>query len=122
MKRLMKSFSYAFKGIGATLRSEPNFSIHLSVFVMVVAAGAYFRIPPAEWMLIILCSALVFSLEMVNTAIEKLCDHLHPEKHHSIGAVKDVAAGAVFIAAAASVFIGLMIFVPKIFKVLQVLP
>jgi len=56
---------------------------------------------------------MVISLEMVNTSLEKLSDHVHQDFHLAIKFVKDIAAGAVFISSIASFLIGLFIFIPK---------
>ena len=63
-------------------------------------------------MAVLFCIALVLSLEMLNTAVEKLADQTHPERHPQIGLVKDVAAGAVLWAAVLSVVIGAIVFWP----------
>lgn len=63
---------------------------------------------------VLLCIGLVMALEMVNAAIEKLCDRLHPDKHTDIKLVKDMAAGAVLWAAIISAIVGLIIFAPKL--------
>ncbi len=58
---------------------------------------------------------MILAVEGVNTAIEKLCDFIHPDYHERIGFIKDVAAGAVFFIAAMAVIIGLFIYIPKIY-------
>jgi len=72
-----------------------------------------------EWLFIILCSTLVLMLEMINTAIEQLCDLVTMEDHPLIKTIKDVSAAAVLLAAAASVATGLIIFLPKITDLLH---
>jgi diacylglycerol kinase len=57
---------------------------------------------------------LVVGAEMMNTAIENVVDLASPEQHPLAGKAKDIAAGAVLICAIISVFIGLLIFVPKV--------
>jgi diacylglycerol kinase (ATP) len=55
------------------------------------------------------------SLEGLNTALEQMADFVHPDQHQQIGRIKDMAAGAVFIAAVTAVIVGLFIYIPKIF-------
>ena len=112
---LIRSFRVAFKGIGHFFMNDRNGNIHLTITVLVAAAGYYFQISIIEWCIVLLCVALVFGLEMLNHALEKLCDAVHPTQHPLIGITKDVAAGAVLWAVIISVMIGLMIFLPKIF-------
>jgi diacylglycerol kinase len=114
MRKLLKSFTYAFTGIKTTLASEANFKIHLLAAIMAIALGFAVNISNTEWVVIILCIAFVLSMEMINTAIEKLCNVVHKDIHPVIKAVKDIAAGAVLVAAVGSLIIGSVIFLPKI--------
>ena len=88
--------------------------IHLVAAVLACVAGFYFNITSVEWIVIILCIVLVISFELLNTAIEELCNMIHPEQHPVIKKVKDIAAGAVLVAAIGSVIAGLIIFLPKL--------
>jgi len=108
--RMLKSFSNAFRGIFLLIRSERNFQIHIGAFILVTTAGIYFDIHPGEWGLILIMSALVMSLEAINTSIEKLCDHITLEKKESIRNIKDIAAGAVLISSIAAVVMAVIIF------------
>lgn len=116
MKRFITRVQYALQGWAVFFAKETHGQIQLIVAMLVVAAGFYFSIHTTEWMLLLLCIGLVLALEMVNTAVEKLADRLHPDHHPQIGLVKDVAAGAVLWASVISVLIGLMIFFPYLKK------
>lgn len=113
--KMLKSFRDAFNGIGILIRSERNFQIHLVAFLIAMGAGYYFHISIGEFVTILMVSALVFALEGVNTALEKLCDEVTEERKESIRKVKDVAAGAVLIAAIFALAIGVMIFWKYVF-------
>lgn len=113
--RILKSFRDAFNGIGILIRTERNFQIHLVAFVLAMGGGLYFNIQLREFGTILLVSALMFSVEGVNTAIEKLCDEVTEERKESIRVVKDISAGAVLIVAILALVIGASIFVPYIF-------
>lgn len=106
----MKAFKYAVKGIYSTLLSERNMRIHACVAFYVVLFGLITHLSAWEWAGCIICIGLVTALECVNTALEQLCNELHPEKSDAIGKVKDAAAGAVLCAAAASAAVGGAIF------------
>lgn len=110
----LRSFGYAFSGIIAFLKSEPNGRVHAVVTPLVIAAGLYVRLSLVEWCVLVLVIGLVWITEMLNTAVEKTMDHLSPERHESVKFVKDVAAGAVLISAVVAVAAGLIIFVPKV--------
>lgn len=113
VKRI-KSFGYAFKGLWLFITTQPNGWIHLLAVAVVVLAGLCFDITTTEWLICILCFALVFTAEIVNTAIEYLVDHVTPEFHPKAGAIKDLAAAAVLVAAGFSALVGVMIFYPYI--------
>lgn len=110
----MKRFKYAFKGIFFAFTTQTNINIHIIISVLVIIAGFIFKINRVEWLFIIFAIGLVLSAELFNTAIETLVDLVSPDYNQKAGQVKDVAAGAVLIAAFISVIIGLIVFLPKI--------
>ncbi|QFZ53433.1 diacylglycerol kinase family protein [Oceanihabitans sp. IOP_32] len=111
----IKSVSYAFKGAMLLLKTESSIKVQFFLGVLVTIAGFYYRISMTEWMVQCLAIGLVMSVEGLNTAIEKIADFVHPEYHEKIGLIKDIAAGAVFIAGIFAVIIGILIYTPKIF-------
>lgn len=112
--KLLRSFTYALAGIQSCFVSELNFRIHLFAAVLVSVCGLFFKISAAEWIAIGFCIALVTTMEMMNTAIEKLCDVVHKELHRVIKTAKDIAAGAVLLSAVFSLITAAIIFLPKI--------
>jgi diacylglycerol kinase (ATP) len=108
----VKSFGYALNGLGFMLRTQHNAWIHLAATAAVIAAGLWLRIEAHDWRWIALAIALVWVAEIVNTAFEHLCDVVQPEFHVSVKTAKDVAAGAVLVAAVAAVIIGVLVFLP----------
>ena len=115
-RKFLASFSIAFSGILLLFRSQANAQIELGITLVVIVAGFVFGISTTEWLVILLCIALVLSLEGINTAIEIFADKLHPGFDSEIGKVKDVAAGAVLIASMLVAIIGIVIFAPKVFE------
>jgi undecaprenol kinase len=93
-----KRVGFALAGIGYAVRSEQSARIQVGAFVILVVALLILRPGPFWWALMMLASAGVLAAEMFNTAIEHLADHLHPELHPHIRAVKDCAAAGVLIA------------------------
>ncbi|WP_133641132.1 diacylglycerol kinase family protein [Sphingobacterium paludis] len=110
----MKSFRYAVNGFVIALKGEFNLRIHAVATLFVLTAGIYFDLPLVEWILLCLAIALVIISELVNTAIEYLCDVVSPQKNPQIGKVKDVAAAAVLFASLIALTVGLLVFLPKI--------
>lgn len=111
----LKSIGWAFKGALILMRTESSIKIQFAVAVLVTIAGFYFEISTTEWLFQVAMIGLVMSLEGINTAIEDIADFIHPEHHASIGRIKDVAAGAVFIAAISAVIVAAIIYYPKLF-------
>jgi diacylglycerol kinase len=98
----------------AAIRNEPNMRIHLAAALLVGAAGWWLHITRAEWFALAVAVGLVFMAELMNSAIELLCDHVSPERNATIGKVKDIAAGAVLVAALTALVIGAIVFWPYV--------
>ncbi|GAA4974356.1 diacylglycerol kinase family protein [Algibacter aquimarinus] len=111
----IKSVGFAFKGAFLLLKTEASIKIQFVIAIVVTAAGFYYNISSQEWIVQILAIGLVMSIEGMNTAIEEIANFIHPERHNKIGLIKDIAAGAVFIASIFAVIIGFIIYLPKAF-------
>ena len=114
VKGRIRSFRYAFRGAWLLIRTEHSIMVQLFVAFLVYIAGFFVNLSSTEWMLQILAIAVVLVAEALNTAIEKLCDFVHPDHSEHIGRVKDISAGAVTFAALAAVLIGMIIYFPKL--------
>lgn len=114
MKKLIRSFGYAFKGVVYAAATQLNFRIHLVATILAVFLGYALTISVNEWQWIILCIAIVLMAELFNTAIEMLTDLVSPEYNKIAGRVKDMGAGAVVIAAIFALITGVIIFFPKL--------
>ncbi|MGE5944366.1 MAG: diacylglycerol kinase family protein [Flavobacteriales bacterium] len=111
----IKSVGYAFKGALFLFKTEPSIKVQTVIAIFITAAGFYYQISTTEWLFQCLAIALIMSIEGINTAIEEMANFIHPEHHKKIGIIKDIAAGAVFIASIFAIIIGLIIYLPKIF-------
>jgi diacylglycerol kinase len=109
-----RSFRFAFNGISLFFRREHNARIHAAAAVIVLTAGFVLRLSRMELIAVLIAIALVWISELVNTAVEKIMDHLSPQLHPAVKEIKDLAAGAVLIAAIIACLIGGIIFIPKI--------
>lgn len=110
----LKSVGYAFKGMLVLIKTEASIKIQIFIAIVVTIAGFYFNISHTEWIVQIAMIGLVMSIEGVNTAIEYIADFIHPDYHPKIGLIKDIAAGAVFIASVVAVIIAMIIYFPKV--------
>ena len=111
----LKSVGFAFKGMLILVKTEASIKIQVFIAIIVTVAGFYFDISATEWMFQTAMIGLVMSIEGVNTAVEYIADFIHPEHHPKIGLIKDISAGAVFIASIVAVIIAGIIYLPKIF-------
>lgn len=110
MQKVVKSFGWAMNGVRTTWREEVNFRIELFVGLAVVALGFYFKIELIEWVVVVGCVTAVLSAEMVNTAIEDLCNKVEPNTDPVIGKIKDTMGGFVFTVALGVAVVGFLIF------------
>ena len=110
----LKSVRHAYNGALYLCKTEASIKIQLSMALIVIVAGFYFNISRMEWLFQIAMIGLVLSMEGINTAIEYIADFIHPELHASIGRIKDIAAGAVFMASIAAIVVAIIIYYPKI--------
>lgn len=113
MKERFGSFVYAGRGFRWLLH-EHNTWIHLVATLCVIVVGLWVSLSLLEWAIAIILMGGVWITEALNTAIERLCDHVTPEHHPEIGRIKDISAAAVLLSAIVAVAAGLCIFVPAI--------
>jgi len=113
-RRRVASFGHAGRGVGAALRSEVHLRFHAAATVVVIGLGFYYGITRLEWALVALAVAGVWTAELVNTAIEALTDVASPAYHPLAGKAKDVAAGAVLLAALGALAVGALVFGPHL--------
>jgi len=106
----IKSFGFAFKGIATAVKTAHNFRIHLAALVLVVAAGWFLGLSATEWCLVFLASAMVMSMELMNSAAEFIVDMISPGYNEKAGMIKDLAAAAVLVSAIFAAVIGCIIF------------
>ncbi|MDF0727213.1 diacylglycerol kinase family protein [Cytobacillus sp. S13-E01] len=110
LARLLKSFSYAANGLMHAIYKEHNLRIHLVLSVIVISLGFYFNISRMEWSVIIILIGGMLSLELMNTAVERVVDLVTKEYHPLAKMAKDISAAAVLLFAIASIIIGIIIF------------
>ena len=119
LKGRVRSIGHAARGIASLLRDEPNARIHALAAVLVALAGIWLHVSAVEWGLLALAITVVWAAEAMNTAVEALVDLVSPDRHALAGKAKDVAAGAVLLAAFGAVVIGVLVFVPRLLDLLN---
>ena len=116
IKKRIQSFAYAFCGLRILFKETPNALTHLIAAFIAISLGFICHISHHEWLAIIIVIGAVFSMEAINTALERLSDYsCGKENHPAIKKVKDLSAAAVLIAALAALAVGIIIYLPKIF-------
>jgi diacylglycerol kinase (ATP) len=109
----LKSFKYAFAGVIDFFRTEHNAWLHLLATIYVVVLAVFLKVSRTEGIALIIVVAFVWVSEMLNTCVEKTMDLISEEYHPKIKVIKDLAAGAVLVAAIAALLTGILVFVPK---------
>lgn len=103
------SFGYAFAGIAAAWRTQPNVRIHLVLGAVLVLGGAVVRIGPTGWAIVALAIGLVVAAELFNTALEAAVDLASPQDHPLAKLAKDIAAAGVLVASVAAAAAGIAV-------------
>lgn len=112
VKDRLLSLRYATRGIGTMLRTQRNARLHVVATLLAVSAGWLFGLRRDEWVWIVLAMVAVWMAEALNTAFEFLADVTSPEFDPLVEQAKDVAAGAVLIAALGAAATGVLVFGP----------
>jgi undecaprenol kinase len=100
---------FAGAGIVAAWRRERSFRTQVLLAAAALALTAVLR-PGLMWVAMVALSiAFVLALELVNSAFESMLDWLHPEVAPQIKLAKDMAAGAVLVAALGAAGVGFML-------------
>ena len=114
----LRSFGFAFKGLGYVLRTQHNAWIHLVASGVVVGIALFLDLSRTDWCWLILAMGAVWCAEAFNTALEELANAVDSEPNPMIGRAKDAAAAAVLIAALAAATIGVIILGPPLWSLL----
>ncbi|MBY0432598.1 MAG: diacylglycerol kinase family protein [Cyclobacteriaceae bacterium] len=110
MNRFFKSVGFAWRGVHVAWREQRHLKIHTACALAVMAAGFAVGLSRVEWIVVVIAIALVFVAELINSSIEELVNLVSPEHRPLAGKVKDIAAGAVLVAAIAAVVLGVLVF------------
>ena len=114
IKRLAKSFKYAFQGLVKTFREEQNLKLQTGIALLAVILAIFFRISRLEWCFLVFTIGLVILMEIANSAVERITDVLKPRINSYVKEIKDIMAAAVMLSSIVAIIIGLIIFFPYI--------
>ena len=110
MIKLINSFGWAMNGLLTVWREEVNFRIETAIAIVVIGGGVYLNFTKLEWAFILVCISAVLSAEILNTAVEDLCNKIEPNTDPVIGKIKDMMSGFVLVVCITSAIIGAMVF------------
>lgn len=120
IKSFLRSLRHALSGIAYAFREERNFQIEIVLGVAAVLLALFFPLASAERAIVFLLVGFILTLELVNTAFERLLDLLKPRVHPYVKVVKDVVAGSVLVGSLVALVIGAFIFVPHVVRLIHV--
>jgi diacylglycerol kinase (ATP) len=115
---VLRSFGPALAGLAWALKTQRNLQVHAMATVLATGFGIWLQLAAWEWCVVLLAVGLVWAAELLNTAIEVLADRVSKEREEPIRLVKDAAAAAVLVAALAALGVGLVVFLPKLWRLL----
>lgn len=119
MKHWLTKFRNAFLGIYWGTVGESSFVVHILAALLVIAGATVLGCSALEWCILLLCIGFVFSLELLNSAIEKLARGLCQEHNEEVGRALDISSGAVLCGSLAAAIVGMVVFLPKILSLWQ---
>jgi diacylglycerol kinase len=108
---------YALRGIWQSFARETHMQLHAASMGLVIFAAIYFHVSRTEWVALLACITLVLVTEIVNTAIEKICDQITLERREEIKYIKDISAGAVMLSCIFAAIVGCLVFIPYLQKI-----
>ena len=112
-KRFLKSFKYSLDGLKYAYKNVQSMLVHLIVTIIAITLGILFKISNFEWIITIFLLSVTASLELLNTAIEAVCDMVTLEYNKLAKVAKDTASASVFFTSMLGAVSGLIIYVPK---------
>lgn len=117
-RQMINVLRCAINGLHLMFVTQRNAKIHLFGTIAVVLAGIALQVGNSDWCWLIASIAAVWTAEAINTSIEALTNLVSPEFHPAAGMAKDVAAGAVLVAATGATIIGITVFRPYVLGIL----
>ncbi len=117
LRKRVYSFRYALNGLKILIKEEHNSRIHFLAAIVTIGTGFILKISLTEWIAVAFAIGFVITMELINSAIENICDFISPGKHDLIKKIKDLSAAGVLISAITALVIGLIIFIPKLFNI-----
>jgi diacylglycerol kinase len=116
LSREVRAFGHALRGVAEAVQGERHMRFHLVAAIVVVVTACWLQVETQEWLWLIAAIGSVWVAELFNTAIERVVDLASPDLHPLAKAAKDMASGAVLVAAVFAAVIGVIIFGPTLWE------
>ncbi|MDO9399756.1 MAG: diacylglycerol kinase [bacterium] len=116
IKRLAKSFVYAWRGLCKVFKEEQNLQIQTAGGLLIFILAYFFQISRWEWIVLVLIVILVILMELANSVVERITDALKPRISSYVKEIKDIMAAGVLVASIAALIVGCIIFWPYLIK------
>lgn len=117
--RFFKSLKHALRGVSVVFAAEQSFRIQVTIALFVLVFGIFFRVRTYEWIVLVLLTGSVLTLELVNSIIERIVDSFKPRIHPIVKDIKDIMAGAVLIVSVIAAAVGITIFYPHFMELVS---
>jgi undecaprenol kinase len=111
-RRLIKSFAYATKGLYKIFKEEQNLKLQTIAGVIALIFGFILRIKISDWIAVIIIITIVLTMEILNSAVERVADVLKPRIDKYVKEIKDIMAAGVMLASIMAIVVGLLVFLP----------
>lgn len=108
-KRFIDRLGFAVNGLVHAIKSEKSVRTHLAATLGVFTILGVVQPELFWWAIVTLVAINVIAAELINTAIETLCDRIHPDHDPAIKLIKDIGAGAVLVVSAGAIVIGILL-------------
>ena len=111
-------FGHAFRGLVVSIKQQNSFWVHIPVATAVLALAGILQVESWQWVSLVFAIALVIAAELMNTAVEQIVKVVHPDHDTRIGQALDAAAASVLVTSVVAVAIGLIIFLPPLWRLI----
>ena len=117
--RFKFSFRNALIGIKTAYKSQRNLRVHIIIGFFVIVFGVFLKVSIVDWLILLLTILMVLITEIYNTALEFTVDLFSTEYNKQAKKAKDISAAGVLITVFFAIFIGIIIFLPKLLSLIN---
>lgn len=114
MWRTLHSFRFAASGIQIALKEEPNFLVEIMFSAFAIAAVVVFDLSALERAMVVFSAGVLLATELINTAIEDVCNKIEPNLDHAIKKIKDIMAASVLVVSVATISVWIIVLYPHV--------